>query len=168
VLVIYSFFSFRCELKIAGPDVQFKMNKCTPLMKFLFLKVKTAKEIYNEISVDLKIKNCNAQFKTEHFSTEDEDCPGRPIVVTEPENVDAVHSMILAHQRISAKKTAEILEISQECVEFIIHDVLDMRKLPAKWTPKCLNADQIRLWHHSQFFSTCSTCDTGSNRDPFV
>jgi orotate phosphoribosyltransferase-like protein len=58
-----------------------------------------------------------------------------------PENVDIVHSMILADQRISAKKIAETLEISRECVGYIIHDVLDMRKLSAKWVPKCLNVD---------------------------
>jgi hypothetical protein len=50
-------------------------------------------------------------------------------VVSVPENVDAVHSMILEDHRISAKKKAETLEISQEHVKFISHDVLDMRKL---------------------------------------
>ncbi|GFG32240.1 hypothetical protein Cfor_01290, partial [Coptotermes formosanus] len=50
--------------------------------------------------------------------------------------------MTLADGRISAKKIADTLEIPRECVGFIIHDVLDMRKLSAKWVPKCLNADQ--------------------------
>jgi hypothetical protein len=40
-----------------------------------------------------------------------------------PENVDIVHSMILV-ERISAKKIAQTLEISQEHVGFIIHGVL--------------------------------------------
>jgi hypothetical protein len=52
-----------------------------------------------------------------------------------PENVDAIHSMILAEERISAKNIAENVEISSECVGFIIHDVLDMKKLPEKWVP---------------------------------
>jgi hypothetical protein len=54
-----------------------------------------------------------------------------------PENMDDIHSMIWANQRISAKKTAQTVEISRECVAFIIH-TLDIRKLSAKWAPKCL------------------------------
>lgn len=63
-------------------------------------------------------------------------------MVTVPENVDAIHDMILEEQRISAKKMAETLKISQELVKFISHDELDMRKLAIKWVPKCLNASQ--------------------------
>ena len=43
---------------------------------------------------------------------------------------------------ISAKSIAEQLGISRERVGPIIHEDLDMRKLFAKWVPKCLNADQ--------------------------
>jgi len=44
--------------------------------------------------------------------------------------------MILADRRISSKETAETLKISFDRVGFIIHDVLDTRKLSAKWMPK--------------------------------
>jgi hypothetical protein len=64
--------------------------------------------------------------------------------VTIPENVDAVHSMILDNQRISTKKIAETLVISRERIGCIIHEILDMRKLSTKWNPKRLNADQKR------------------------
>jgi len=50
----------------------------------------------------------------------------------------------LEDRRISAKSTAEQLGISRERVGSIIHEDLDMRKLSAKWVPKCLNADQKR------------------------
>jgi hypothetical protein len=62
--------------------------------------------------------------------------------VTIPENVDAIHSMILDERGISAKKIAQTLAISRERVGSIIHEILDMRKLLAKWVPKRLNADQ--------------------------
>ena len=52
-----------------------------------------------------------------------------------PENVDATHSIILAGQRISVKNIAETVEISWECVGFINHDELDMKKLLEKWVP---------------------------------
>jgi len=48
----------------------------------------------------------------------------------------------LEDRRISAKSIAEQLIISREGVGSIIHDDLDMRKLSAKWVPKCLKADQ--------------------------
>jgi predicted regulator of amino acid metabolism with ACT domain len=56
--------------------------------------------------------------------------------------VDAIHSMILGDRRISAEKIAETLAISRESVGYTIHEILDTRKLSAKWVPKCLNADQ--------------------------
>jgi hypothetical protein len=45
---------------------------------------------------------------------------------------------------VSAKDIAETLAISRERVGYILHEILDMRKLSAKWVPKCLNADHKR------------------------
>jgi hypothetical protein len=41
-------------------------------------------------------------------------------------------------------KIGQTLEISQERLGFIIHDVLDMKKLSAKLVTKCSNEDQER------------------------
>jgi len=49
---------------------------------------------------------------------------------------------MLEDRRISAKSITEQLLISRERVGSIIHEDLDMRKLSAKWIPKCLKADQ--------------------------
>ena len=62
--------------------------------------------------------------------------------VTTPEIIDQIHELILEDRRISAKSMAEQLGISRERVGSIIHEDLDMRKLSAKWVPKCLKADQ--------------------------
>jgi len=64
--------------------------------------------------------------------------------VTTSEIIDQIHELILEDHRISAKLIAEELSISGERVGSIIHEDLDMRKLSAKWVPKCLNADQKR------------------------
>jgi len=85
-----------------------------------------------------------AQFKRGDFSTCDAPRPGRPKTVTSPEIIDQIHELILEDCRISAKSIAEQLGISREWVGFIIHEDLDMRKLSAKWDPKCLNANQKR------------------------
>jgi len=55
-----------------------------------------------------------------------------------------MHELILEDRRISAKLIAEQLGISRERDGSIIHVDLDMRKLSAKWVPKCLNADHKR------------------------
>jgi len=64
--------------------------------------------------------------------------------MTTPEIIDQSHELILEDRRISAKSIAQRLGISRERVGSIIHEDLDMRKLSAKWVPKCLNADQKR------------------------
>jgi predicted HTH transcriptional regulator len=89
-------------------------------------------------------KNWVAVFRKGHLSTEDEERSGRPTLESISVNVDAIHSMILDDRRISAKKIAEPPAISRERVGYIIHEVLDMRKLSAKRVPKCLNAVQKR------------------------
>jgi predicted HTH transcriptional regulator len=80
-------------------------------------------------------KNWVASFRTGHFITEDDERSGRPIRVTIPENADAIHFMILDNRRISAKKIAEALAIYRERVGYIIHEILDTRKLSVKWIP---------------------------------
>jgi len=87
-----------------------------------------------------------AQFKRGDFFTCDAPRPGRPKTVTTQEIFDQIHELILEYQSISAKSIAEQLGISRERVGSIIHEDLDMRKLSAKWVPKCLSADQKRQW----------------------
>ena len=62
--------------------------------------------------------------------------------MTTLEIIDETHELILEDRRISPKSIAEQLGISREWVGSIIHEDLDMRKLSAKWVPKCLNADK--------------------------
>jgi len=88
------------------------------------------------------IKNWVAHFKPGDYSTCDALHPGRLKTVTTPEIIDQIHKLILEDCWISAKSIAEQLGISREGVGSIIHEDLDMRKLSAKWVPKCLNADQ--------------------------
>jgi len=78
------------------------------------------------------------------FSTCDAPLPGRPKTVTIPEIIDQIHELILEDRRISAKSIAEQRDISRERAGSIIHEDLEIRKLSAKWVPKCLNADQKR------------------------
>ena len=102
------------------------------------------------------VKNGVAQFKRGDFSTCDAPHTGRPKTVTTPEIIDEIHELLLEDRRISAKSIAKQLGISREWVGSIIHEDLDMRKLSAKWTPKCLSADQ-----------KCQRCQTSKQISEF-
>jgi len=91
------------------------------------------------------------QFKCGDFSTCDVLRPRQPKTVTTQEIIEQIHELVLEDGRISVKSTAEQLGISREWVGSVIHEDLDMRKLFAKWVPKCLNADQKR--------QRCQSCE---------
>ena len=74
-----------------------------------------------------------------------------PNTVTTPEIIVQIPELILEDRRISAKSIAEQLGFSRERAGSIIHEDLDMRKLTAKWVPKCLNAYQNR--------QRCQSCE---------
>ena len=138
--------------------------------KFFFvLQGKSPKEIHAILLETLgehapsyaTVKNRVVQFKRGDFSTCDAPRPGRPKTVTTPEIIDQIRELILEDRRISAKSIAEQLGISRERVGSIIHEDLDMRKLSAKWVPKCLKADKNRQLCQSseqllEFFSARS------------
>ena len=85
-----------------------------------------------------------AQFKRRDFSTCDAPRPERLQTVITQEINEQIHELTLEDRHISSKSIAEKLGISREWVGTIIHEDLDMRKLSAKWVPKCLNEDQKR------------------------
>ena len=124
---------------------------CVLLSSFFFLQGKAPKEIHTILIETLgeyapsytTVKNWVVQFKCGDFSICDAPRPGRPKTVTIPEIIDKIHEIILEDHRISAKSIAEQLGISI-MNNLGNHEDLDMRKLWAKWVPKCLNTDQKR------------------------
>jgi len=117
-----------------------------------FLQAKAPKEIHAILTETLEehapsyatVKNWVAQFTRDYFSATDAPRPGRTKTVTTSEISDQIHELILEDRQISAKSIAGQLGISRERVGSIIHEDLDMRKLSAKWVPKCPNTDQKR------------------------
>ena len=112
---------------------------------FFFLQGKAPKEIHAILVEPLEehvpsyaiVKNWVTEFKRGDFSTFVAPRPGRS--KTNPEFTDQIHELILEDRRILAKSIAEQLGILRERAGSIIHENLDMRKLSAKWGPKCLN-----------------------------
>jgi hypothetical protein len=66
-----------------APNIKVMTKEGRAVMQFLFLKGKTAKEIYDDMSLTLvekspsylTVKNWVARCKTEHFNTEGKYCP---------------------------------------------------------------------------------------------
>jgi histone-lysine N-methyltransferase SETMAR len=145
-----SYFKFQVEDNMAEAQASFTTVHLRSVMKFLFLQGKSAKDIHTEMSQTLgenspsysTVKFWVARFKTGHFNVEDEPRSGRPTTASDAATSQAVHDLILEDRRISGKMIAQILGISRERVTFIIHNILDMRKLSAKWVPKCLTSEQ--------------------------
>jgi histone-lysine N-methyltransferase SETMAR len=88
------------------------------------------------------VKSWVAKFKRGDFGIEDDARPVRPREVTTPENVVAVHELILQNRRISIGTIEKELNISYERMHNIIHTELGMKKLSAKWVLKCLSDEQ--------------------------
>lgn len=138
---------------MSDEDWNFSKIEYRSVIKYLFLKGLSGKEIYDDMLTTLgdqcpsysTIKNWVADFKRGRKDVTDEKRSGRPISVSTQENIDAVHDMILDNRRIGLKRISETLNISYERVFHIVHNELGMKKLSAKWIPKCLNADQKRL-----------------------
>jgi len=136
---------------MSGDERDFNNIETRPVINF-FLQGNVPKKIHAILTETLgehapsyaTVENWVAQFKRGDFSTGVALRPERTKRVTTPEIIDQFHELILEDRRMSAKSTAEQLGILRERFGSIIHEDLDMRKLPAKWVPKCLNADQKR------------------------
>jgi len=137
---------------MSGDARDFNNIETRTINKYFFLQDKVPKKIQAILTETLgehapsyaTVKNWVAQFKRYDFSTRDAPRPRRPKTLTTPEIIDQIHDLILVDRRISARSTSEQLGTSRERVGSIIHEDLDMRKLFAKWVPKCLKADQKR------------------------
>jgi len=85
-----------------------------------------------------------AGFKRGRTGLEDDAREGRPESVTTPEIIEQVHDMLLVDRQMKVREIAETIGISKECVGYILHEELDMKKLCARWVPRLLTADQTR------------------------
>ena len=88
------------------------------------------------------IKKWAAEFKHGHTNLEDDPRAGCPKSATTSEIIEQVHDMVLDDRRMKVRETAETIGISKECVGYILHEELDMKKLCARWVPRLLTADK--------------------------
>jgi hypothetical protein len=60
----------------------------------------------------------------------------------QPEIIEQVHDVALDDWQMKVREITETISVSKECVGYILHDELDMKKLCARWMPRLLIADQ--------------------------
>ncbi|XP_033231999.1 uncharacterized protein LOC117182982 [Belonocnema kinseyi] len=85
------------------------------------------------------------EFRCGRTSTVDAERSGRPKLVTTPEIVEKIHDMMLNDPKVKLREVANAVGISLERVGNIVHLVLGMKKLCARWVPRLLTVDQKRI-----------------------
>lgn len=116
------------------------------VIRFLFLSGKTCEEIkpildgvYGTHSPSrTTVYHWFAEFRRGRTSVFDEPRPGGPKTATTEETVDKIHDLVLADRRVKVRELAEMAGISTERVSHILHEILGMRKLSARWVPRLL------------------------------
>jgi transposase len=95
-------------------------------------------KVYGDSSPSFStIKKWTAMFKHGPTSLEDDPCEGCPKSATTPEIIEQVYDMVLDDRWMKVREIAETIGISKECVGYILHEEMDMKKLCARWVPAC-------------------------------
>ena len=74
-------------------------------------------------------------------STENAPRSGRPKEATN-EIAKQVHRIVLSDRKVKLHELTEAVGISKERAGYVLHDVLEMKKLSARWVPRLLTIDQ--------------------------
>jgi hypothetical protein len=83
-----------------------------------------------------------SEFKMGRTSIEDAPRSGRPKEATNSEIVKQVHRIVLSDRKVKLREIAEAVGISKERAGYILHDLLGMKKLSARWVSRLLTVFQ--------------------------
>jgi len=116
------------------------------VIRFLFLdgkeiKVKLHAVYKDHASSMTTIRYWFNEFKRGRTSVFDEERLGCPIEVTTKDMVNKIHDIVLADRQVKIREIADIVNISIERVQNILHEKLGMRKLSARRVPRLLTVE---------------------------
>lgn len=121
-------------------------NELCAVIKYLCLQKMSTKEIFLDIQQtvgsnaipDSTVAYWVAEFKRGRSSCEDDPRSDRPSTSVNAPTVAKIKKMVLEDRRITIKYLAETLKISFGSVHSILIDVLDFKKVSARWVPRML------------------------------
>ena len=122
------------------------------VIRFLFLEGKSRSEIKkrldavygNSFPSMATVKNWFNEFQHGRMLVFDEPRPGAPETATTENKVTKIHDLVLADCRLKVREIAETAGILKDRVAQILHKILDMRKLLARWVLRLLTPDNKR------------------------
>ncbi|XP_035212046.1 uncharacterized protein LOC118186127 [Stegodyphus dumicola] len=118
--------------------------------------------VYGDSSPSMAtVKNWFNKFQRGRTSVFDEPCPGASKTATTEDNVTKAHDLVLADRQFKVRKIAETVGISKDRVGHILHEILGMRKLSARWVLRLLTPDNKRIHE-----TTSEQCLTLFKRNP--
>ena len=88
------------------------------------------------------MKKWAAEFKRGRESIKDDPKSRCPSTVTTQENIDRIHQMVMNDRRLTISHLANVISISRERVENILHNERGMSKVSARWVLRLLTPDQ--------------------------
>jgi len=100
-------------------------------------------EVYGESAPSYcKVKFWSKQFKWGRESIEGDPHTGRPVEATSEEMCQKLESLIVADRRMKVSRLLEETGISAGTVWTIIHEMLYMSEVSARWVPRMLSTFQ--------------------------
>ena len=162
-------FLFVLTASVSASFLKMEKEQYRSVIRFLFLEGKSRSEIkarldavYHESSPSMAtVKTWFNEFQHGRTSVFDEPRTGAPKTATTKENERKIHGLVLADRRLEVREIANTVGISKDRVGHILHEVLRMRKLSARWVPRLLNSD-----NKQKRVTTSEQCLTLFKRNP--
>jgi len=107
------------------------------------------------------VKNWFNEFQRGRTSVFDEPRPGAPKRATTEDNETKIRDLVLGDRRLKIREIAETVGMSKDRVGHILHEILGMRKLSARWVSRLLTPDNKRNRE-----TTSEQCFTLFKRNP--
>ena len=142
-----------CHHRLLDVVLKMEKNENRAVIEYLHMNGLSAQQIHLDMKEVLgadapsqaTVYRWTTAFKCGRQSTEDEHRSGRPSDTCTEETINSVQDMILKDRRVTIKYVAECLKLSSGTTHHIIADVLGYNKVCARWVPRMLTVEIMRV-----------------------